>query len=124
MAGDPSGPASAGRDQPVRNKHHMQSQARVSLSKGTLFHGVILIKQSETGVKVPVGLPASLWETDSVDGRGFPFKADCTLTEPVFKAGWDRGDPALWQQKPPFLAHATCCVDPLTSSSRLRGCSL
>lgn len=105
------------------NKRHMQSQARVSLSKGTLFHGVILIKQSETGVKVPARLPASLWETDSVDGRGFPFKADCTLTKSVFKAGWDRGDPALWQQKPPFLANATCCVDPLTSSSRIRGCS-
>lgn len=54
----------------------MQSQARVSLSKRTLFHRVIPIKQSERGIKVPARLPASLWETDSLAGGGFPFKGD------------------------------------------------
>lgn len=79
----------------VQNKGCMQSQARVSLSKRTLFHGVTLLKRSETGVQAPVGLPASLWETDSLDGEAFPFRAALVLTKCVFSTGWDSGETLL-----------------------------
>lgn len=77
------------RDQPVPNRRCMQSQACVSLSKRMVFHGVILLKQSETGIRMSPGLPASLWEHSSLDGGGFPFEANCLLTKYVSSAGLD-----------------------------------
>lgn len=73
----------------------MQSQTGVSPSKRTLFHGVILLQGSETGVQVPTGLPASLWETDSLDGEGVPVRAAGVLIKCVFSVGWDSRETLL-----------------------------
>lgn len=97
----------------------MQSQARVSLSERTLFHGVIPFKQSETGINVPAELPASLWETDSLDGGHVPSKASGTVAKYVFKVGWDSRGRAPRRQKASFLAEGTCQVDTVTSYSQI-----
>lgn len=45
-------------------------------------------------------------------------------TKSVVKAGQDPQNPALWTQKPPFLAKVTCCVETVTSYSQINGCPL
>lgn len=59
---------------------------------------------------MPAVPPTSLWEADSLDGGGFPVRADDK--SPFAKQGVDSGDPAPWRQGPPFLAKATHSVTP------------
>ena len=77
-------------DQLVRNKCSMRSQARASLSKRTLFHGVILIKLSETAAKCLQGFRL-------LSGKQPPWMVETSpselLTKSVFRAGQDSGIP-------------------------------
>lgn len=77
-------------DQLVLNKCSARSQAHVSLSKRTLFHGVILIKLSEAASKCLQGFRL-------LSGKQPPWMVETSpselLTKSVFKARQDSGIP-------------------------------
>lgn len=74
---------------PASMKHRPHAEPGTCVTEQrTYFQGtrrVIPSAPSAAGVLgAPAGLPASHWGADSLDGGGFPCKADCVLTKSVF----------------------------------------
>lgn len=78
---------------PASMKHRPHAEPGTCVTEQrTYFQGtrrVIPSAPSAAGVLgAPAGLPASHWGADSLDGGGFPCKADCVLTKSVFPGFW------------------------------------